>query len=89
MPVITKSNWIRGSNLNIISKKQLDSANLVVTRELSALGFWDGALAETDTYLIFMGSAYGWQMYEMSGEILIPSMSLSKLGEKILHQKHF
>jgi len=73
--------------MNIISKKQLDTANLAVTRELAALGFWDEALAETDAYLTFMGSAYGWQMYESGGEILIPSISLSRLGEKILKQK--
>lgn len=69
--------------MNIISKKQLDTANLAVTRELYALGFWDEALAATDTYLIVAGNAYGYQMYESSGEILIPSISVSRLGEKL------
>lgn len=73
--------------MNIISKKQLDAANLAVTRELSALGFWDEAMAATETYLTLAGRAYGYQMYESSGEILIPSISISRLGEKLMKQK--
>jgi hypothetical protein len=73
--------------MRLITKKQLDDANLAVTRELSALGFWDEALAETETYLTPAGRFYGYQMYESSGEILIPSISVSRLGEKLMGQK--
>jgi len=73
--------------LNVINKKQLDSANQAVTGELAAFGFWDEELAKTDTYLTLAGRAYGWQMYESSGEIHIPAISLNRLSEKILKQK--
>jgi len=73
--------------MNVITKQQLDTANLAVTRELSALGFWDEATAQTETYLTLAGMAYGYQMYNGSGEILIPAISLARLGEKLMKQK--
>lgn len=73
--------------MQTISKKQLDTANLAVTGELASLGFWDEELAKTETYLTFAGRSYGLQFYESSGEIHIPSISLCRLGEKILRQK--
>lgn len=72
---------------NIISQKQLNSANLAVTRELDVLGLWDEAISQTETYLTLAGRAYGYQKYNSSGEILIPSISLARLGEKLMKEK--
>ncbi len=64
----------------IITMPRLQSAADDVMDELDEFGLWNERLAKIDVYLVFVGSAYGWQFYRGSGNIEIPAISLSRLS---------
>ena len=65
--------------MHYITKSHLDRANLTVTGELDAMGFYDERVHRVDVYRAPVGYAYGWHYYGSSGEINIPAVSLSRL----------
>ena len=66
--------------MDFVTKRRLDRANLAVTGELNAMGFYDNAVQSVDVYLVPFGFAHGWQFYGRSGRISIPAVSMSRLG---------
>ncbi len=67
--------------LRAVTLGQLNRALARVVRELDAHGFWDSSLAQVDVRLVPFGVPYGWQRYRSSGEIDVPAVSLSRLGD--------
>lgn len=67
--------------MNVVTFSRLERANLAVTDELWKLGFYDERLQQVDVCLGLVHGAYGWQSYGGSGDIYIPAISLSKLGD--------
>lgn len=71
--------------MNIVTLKRLDSANRDVTNELSQLGFWTDSLAAIQLWLVpFSWNCYGWQWYGGDSSICIPSVSLIRVGGKLI-----
>ena len=67
--------------MNFITKERLDRATLSITGELDDMGFYDDAVQDVDVFLVPFGGAYGWQFYGTSGQIHIPSISMSRLKD--------
>ncbi len=67
--------------IHIVSLKRLRSACYRVRRELAFHGFMDDKLVAVPVYLGAVGGPYGWQNYGGDGSIVIPAVSLSKIGD--------
>jgi hypothetical protein len=67
--------------MTFVTLQRLNRANLTVTNELEALGFYDALVQGIDVYLVPFGLAYGWQFYGTTGVISIPAVSFSRLWE--------
>ena len=66
---------------HVITMRRLNRGLDHVRSELDAHGFWTNQLAEIEVYLTWFGTAYGYQCYGTTGEILIPAVSFSRLQE--------
>ena len=66
--------------MQIVTQRQLDSANYAVTCELDAHRLYDARVQSVDTYLVPIGFAYGWHYYGSTGDISIPRVSFSRLS---------
>ena len=66
---------------HVITMARLNRGLDHVRNELDAHGLWTDELAEVEVYLTWFGTAYGYQCYKSTGEILIPAVSLSRLWE--------
>lgn len=69
------------SKVHIVTLGRLNRAASHVQDELIRHGFWDDVTSDLDVYLVPLGGAYGWQRNDKSGEIRIPSISLSRLRD--------
>jgi hypothetical protein len=61
--------------------KELTAEYYIVEKEYGKLGLWSKRLDDVDLFLVPIGSAYGWKDNGRDGEIHIPRVSLSKIGE--------
>ena len=69
------------NKVHLVTLSRLQRANYKVCRELQAHGYWDEKLAAVQVRLGVIGSPYGWQDYGGSGDIVIPAVSFSKIGD--------
>jgi len=67
--------------MEIIILNRLNTALSEVRVELENAGFYDSSLSEVEVFLVPWGTAHGWQFYRDTGEIHIPSVSLSRLQD--------
>ncbi len=72
--------------VHFITVKRLQRSVYKVQAELRRHGFWDKKLAEVQVYLGAIGGAYGWQEYGGSGDIVVPSISASKIADLFRHR---
>ena len=70
--------------VKIVTLSRLNRAVSDVQRELEAHGFYDEKLAKIDVYLSWVGYAYGWCWYGLSGNIHIPAVSIGKMFEGVV-----
>ena len=71
----------------IITMPRLQRALDTVIREFESEGIWtDRVYNKIDVYLTWWpASAYGWQFYGTSGNIVIPAISISRLVNQLGH----
>jgi len=67
--------------LHLITLSSLSRAVTRVSRELDGHGLLDERMEAVPVNLTWFGVAYGWQYYGSSGEICIPAVSWSRIGD--------
>lgn len=68
----------------VITMSRLNRGLSHVRNELATHGLWTDALSEVEVYLTGLGIYYGYQYYKSSGQIEIPTISLSRLCDSLL-----
>lgn len=69
------------NKIHVTTLRRLRRAVYKVRGELRLHGFWDERMAEVEVYLGAIGGAYGWQNRGGDGSIVVPAVSLSKIGD--------
>jgi hypothetical protein len=72
--------------MDIVTLPRLNRALSDVTGELDRLGVFDERVHAVDVYLVPFSTAYRYQLDRGTGEIRIPMLSLSKIGDLFRHQ---
>ena len=68
-----------------ITLEQLNRAHYHVLGKLESLGLLSSAMNNVDVLLVpFSWTRYGWQNYGSDGSICIPSISVARLGDRLL-----
>lgn len=69
--------------MDIVTMPRLNRALKDVVAELDTLGVYDARVQAVEVYLVPFSTAYGYQLDHGTGEILIPMLSLSKIGDLV------